>query len=135
MAPAQGDPPRNASPTAWATLPDMRTEQMVMLSSQPFMDVDSSEFVPCPGLLCTPWHRTRSVQWYVADSRRFALVRHLLWEQVVMPMWQGVLWGLLGVSLGYISRGARRAVPARPVRPRAGLGPLLARVGLGKLAV
>lgn len=65
----------------------------------------------------------------------------LFWEQIVSPIWQGMLWGLGGVAL-YHARfvfakvHAQRpppVIPGRSAKPF--LSQLLARLGLGGLAI
>lgn len=115
-------------------LPDMRLEQFFLSTVRPYVWIDGVSPESYVTATHTPWEKVYQVQW-----RKLAYA--LFWEQLVSPIWQGVLWGLGGVlvvcarqALVY-KQTARVPAPPKPKGVVPFLSQLLARVGLGGLAI
>lgn len=133
---------------ALPALPDLRVEQLFLQTVKQHVTIEETEGQP--SLLPTSytnWHRVTNIRWYVQKltDRRGALLYQLFWEQVLSPIWQGMLWGLAGISfvqarqafaLARAARLQRSSSAAAPARGRTPIiGPLLARIGLGRIAI
>jgi len=117
-----------------AILPDMRLEQFFLSTIRQHVLIDGVSPESYVNATHTPWDKVYHIEWR-------ALLRLLWWEQLVSPLWQGVLWGMGGVALGCARQSLLYTQTAQvppPPRPQ-GLIPfltqILARLGLGGLAI
>lgn len=137
----------NKEPLRLPQLPDMRQEQFFLSMVRVFVEFDeSTENRPTSTHLTrTSWDKVRYVAWCVILSHftytRGPLFSSFIWEQMIVPIWQGILWGLGGVALVnarqlMAARRARRAAyRASGTSPPSLFSVLLRGFGLGRLLV
>lgn len=117
-----------------AILPDMRLEQFFLSTIRQHVLIDGVSPESYVDATHTPWDKVYQIEWH-------ALFRSLFWEQLVSPLWQGVLWGIGGVALVcarqsfFYAQTAKIPPPPRPQGLVPFLTQFLARLGLGGLSI
>ncbi|WFD31714.1 hypothetical protein MSPP1_002753 [Malassezia sp. CBS 17886] len=126
---------RNMPPTQLArpTIPDLRMEQFFLATVRHMVDIPAARSADASDLAAidvavsapqrtTAWHHTRHIAWYAASTLandRLPLIRAVVYDQIIAPLWQGVLWGLGGVAFTNtrqaiaLARGRRTPVGGR----------------------
>ena len=132
--PSNVDISSGIGPAKLPAIPDMRLEQFFLSTIRQHVFIDGVSPESYVSATHTPWEKVYAIQWR-------PMLWLLLWEQLISPLWQGVLWGLGGVFFVCMRQSfvyARSARVPPPPRPR-GIVPfvsqMLARLGLGGLAI
>ncbi|WFC99656.1 hypothetical protein MYAM1_002401 [Malassezia yamatoensis] len=130
-----------------ATLPDLRQEQFFLTTIRRHVEVHDTQddALILESESKTPWQGITNIAW-------LPLVYTLFMEQFISPIWQGMLWGLGGVTLTHFrqlyaigrarnmrsptAQAATIAKEAEKTAPmRETIGAWIARLGLTRLFV